>query len=85
MINKSATKAAEIAFANGNSVVLWIGHNRNTGATIVWQVVWRNGKAGKSTRVTGGNVAKLGAEIRALLPSEGRLVYSNSAALSVIA
>ena len=41
MINKSATKACEIAWANGNATVLWVGHNRNTGETIVWQVVWK--------------------------------------------
>lgn len=84
MIHKSSTKAAEIKFANGNSVVLWVDYNHNTGSLIVWQVVWRDGKPGRSTRVTGRNIAKLGAEIRALPVSEGQLIYSNAAALAVI-
>lgn len=85
MINKSATKAGEIKFANGNSVVLWVGHNSNTGDTIVWQVVWCNGKPGRSTRLTGGNIAKLANEIRALPESEGKFVFSNATAMAVIA
>lgn len=84
MINKSATKAGEIKFANGNSVVFWIGYNSNTGATIVWQVVWRNGKPGKSTRLTGNNITKLANEIRTLPKSEGKFVFSNAAAMSAI-
>lgn len=86
MINKSATKAAEIALTNGNRVVLWVGGNRNTGATIVWQVVWRDGKPGRSSRVTGGNIAKLAAEIRALPAAEVRsIVHHNAAAFALIA
>lgn len=85
MIHKSATKAGEITWNNGRSTVLWIGHNRNTGETIVWQVVWTNGKPGKSTRITGGNIPKLATEIRQHVPAEGRWTYTNIPALAHIA
>lgn len=85
MINKSATKAGEIKFENGNSVVFWVGHNSNTGETIVWQVVWRNGKPGRSMRLTGGNITKLANEICTLPESEGKFVFRNAAAMAVIA
>ena len=85
MINKSATKACNIKWANGNETVLWVGHNGNTGDTIVWQVVWRNGNPGKSTRITGGNIPKLAAEIAKHVPTEGSFIYHNAAAMSAIA
>jgi hypothetical protein len=85
MINKSATKAGEIKWNNGKSTVLWIGHNRNTGETIVWQVVWANGKPGKSSRITGHNIPKLAAEIHKYVPADGAWVYTNAAALAHIA
>jgi hypothetical protein len=90
MIHKSAIKAGEITWNNGNSTVLWIGTNRNTGETIVWQVVWKtypNGTHGpsRSKRITGRNIPKLAAEIRKYVPTEGRWTYTNAAALSHIA
>jgi hypothetical protein len=84
MINKSATKAGEITWNNGNSTVLWLGSNSNTGETIVWQVVWKNGKPGKSSRITGGNIAKLAEEIKKYVPTEGKWAYANAACLSHI-
>lgn len=85
MISKSATQACEISWTNGNKTVLHIGSNRNTGATIVWQVVWKDGKPGRSTRITGGNIAKLAAEIAKYVPAEGSFTYSNAAAMADIA
>lgn len=85
MINQSATKACEITWTNGNKTVLHVGFNRNTGATIVWQVVWKNGKPGKSTRITGGNIIKLAAEIAKYVPAEGSFTFHNDSAMSAIA
>ena len=85
MINKSATKACNIKWPNGNETVLWVGHNKNTGDAIVWQVVWREGKPGKSSRITGGNISKLAAEIAKHVPAEGSFIYHNAAAMSAIA
>ena len=90
MINKSATKACKIKWANGNETVLWVGHNGNTGDTIVWQVVWKtfpNGTWGpsRSRRTTGGNITKLAAEISKYIPAEGSFIYHNAAAMSAIA
>lgn len=85
MINKSATKAGEITWNNGNVTVLWVGLNGNTGATVVWVVERINGKLGRSKRLTGGNIHKLAAEIASALPREGRYTYSNAAALAAIA
>ena len=84
MINKSATKACEISWSNGNTTVLHVGSNRNTGNAIVWQVVWKNGKPGKSSRITGANIAKLAAEIAQYVPADGAFVYRNAAAMTAI-
>lgn len=84
MINKSATKACEILWANGNETVFWVGHNSNTGATIVWQRVRYGAKLGKSTRITGRNIAKLAAEIAAIEPWEATFTYRNAAAMAAI-
>jgi hypothetical protein len=84
VINKSASKAATVTFQNGNKSVLWFGSNRNTGETIVWQVVHRNGKPGRSVRVTGGNIAKLAAEIRKLPATEGVTEYHSEAARALL-
>lgn len=85
MIYKSATHAATITWNNGNrGVALYVGSNRSTGETIVWQVVKRNGKLGRSTRITGSNIAKLAAEIRQYVPAEGSMVVHNQAAFDVI-
>lgn len=66
-INKSATKIGTLVFPNGNRNSLFVGSNRNTGETIVWQkVVGR-----KPSRVTGGNIAKLVGEADELLKSGG--------------
>lgn len=85
MINKSAIKACSIKWNNGNETVLWVGYNRNTGTIIVWQVVWRDGKAGKSSRITGGNIAKLAAELAKHVPTEGSFTYHNAAVMAAIA
>jgi hypothetical protein len=85
VIHKSATKACDIAWKNGNHTVLWVGHNHNTGDTIVWQMVIQPGKHHKSSRITGRNIAKLAAEIAKYVPAEGQFVYRNAAAMSAIA
>jgi hypothetical protein len=82
VINKSATKACEIAWNNGNRTVLWIGANSNTGDTIVWQVVWRNGKPGRSSRITGRNIRQLARELAVAVPAECSIAYSNDAAMA---
>lgn len=85
MIYKSATKACNILWSNGNETVLWVGYNRNTGETIVWQRVRYGTKLGKSTRITGRNITKLAAEIAQAVPADGTFTYCNTAAMSVIA
>ena len=89
MINKSATKACEIAWTNGNATVLWVGHNRNTGETIVWQVVWKTYPGGtwgpdRSSRITGRNIPKLAGEIAKAVPGDGSFTYRNAAAMAAI-
>ncbi len=59
MINKSASLIGTIEFKNGNRNTIYIGHNHNTGETIVWQQV-----AGRrSQRITGKNITKFAAEL----------------------
>ncbi len=62
-INKSASAIGTLEFNNGNKTALYIGTNRNTGATIVWQVV--NG--GRSTRLTGKHLPLLAGELAHVL------------------
>lgn len=66
MVNKSASKLGTLLFTNGNRNEIYIGTNRNTGATIVWQV--RTSPRFKpgftdETRLTGRHIAKLWAEL----------------------
>ena len=79
MINKSATKIGTIEFKNGNRNTIYIGANRNTGASIVWQQV-----AGRrATRHTGKNINKLATELNVAL-NEGEVCWfgdRNDAAL----
>lgn len=82
MINKSASKIGTVKFTNGNKVALFIGSNRNTGETIVWQVL--NG--GRSTRVTGKNITRLANDLNdALNEGEGSWEgTTNDAALNIL-
>lgn len=84
MINKSATHAATIDWKNGNSCRLYVGSNRNTGETIVWQVATIKGKLGRSTRITGGNIRRLAFQIANQTPSEGTLTVHNGPAYVMI-
>ena len=84
MIHKSATRACEITWNNGNVTTLWLGHNRSTGEAIVWQVVRWNGKLGKSTRLTGRNITKLVAEMARYVNADGRYTYRSDAAMAQI-
>lgn len=59
MINKSASRIGKIVFAEGGSTALYIGANRNTGETIVWQDI----PGRRSRRTTGRNIPKLASEL----------------------
>lgn len=82
MINKSATKIGTVVFNNGNRNTLYIGANRNTGETIVWQKL----EGSRSKRVTGKNIAKLADELDFFL-NEGMAHWEgtiNHAALDIL-
>lgn len=87
MINKSATKVGTIEFKNGRKNNLWLGHNCNTGETILWQVMQElDGRLGRSTRVTGRNLTKLAIELNDCL-NEGEAKWvgaRNDAAVDML-
>ena len=83
MINKSASKIGTLQFDNGRCTDLHVGHNSNTGATILWQQV--HGQ--RASRVTGGNIARIMAEVfQVLEQGEARWVGDlNVTALEAVA
>lgn len=83
MIHKSATTIGTVEFKNGNRNTFYLGHNHNTGATILWQKV--SGR--RSQQITGRNIPKIAEELNHLLnEGEARWVSPiNNAALDVLA
>lgn len=64
MPHKSATQIGTLRFkATGLTNVLHLGHNRNTGETILWQRVAKR----REQRMTGRNLVKLAAELNTAL------------------
>lgn len=83
MINKSASLIGTIEFKNGNRNTIYIGANKNTGETIVWQQV--TGR--RASRVTGKNITKF-VETLEFVTCEGEARWvgaRNDAALDCLA
>lgn len=78
-IPEKATQAAQLAWKNGRTVVLWVDTNDNTREVRVYQSGWR------VTRHTGRNIRKLMAEIDdAQAKGELTWAWANAGALSFI-
>lgn len=75
--HKSARFIGALTFKNGNQTRLWVGSNRNTGSTIVFQQTLYKGASQweRQTRTTGRRIAPLMSELDHVL-NEGEATWS---------